>query len=455
MPVDSKHPDYGLKLAAWAKLRDCAVGMEAVKAKGEDYLPMPSGFAAQQDRGAAMYAAYSARAQFPEIFNPTISGMVGMIHRREAEIKMPAALQGIWERATKDGLPLEAFHRKITTELLEVGRFGILADALPEEAGGSLLPYLAGYTAEAIFNWSAARDLFVLSEKDRTRTDEFTWADVQRYRVLRLSNGVYTQQVYTGEDAGALVTPARRGGGGTLDAIPFVVVGARDTNLDPDDPPLLGVADAALAIFRLDADYRHQLFMSGQETLCIIGADDNPSAVGAGVVIGIPLGGDAKYVGPTCNGISAHRTAIADERANAATAGAKVADASKGGVESGEALRIRNVSRTATMVTVALSSAQGLEQALRHAATMIGANPAEVVVTPNLEFVDQLLDPKSAGELVKLWQGGAISYPTLYENLQRGGIASSERSADEEKGLIDAEDPLPAPVPPVPPGAAE
>lgn len=438
MPVDSKHPDFLARLPEWTEMRDCQRGATAVKAKGQEYLPMPSGFAAQEDGGSAMYTAYQTRAQFPDIVAPTTGAMVGMIHRREAEIAMPTSMEGLWERATRDGLPLEAFHRRITTELLEVGRYSILTDVAAE---GADLPFLVGYTAETLLNWSEDRTLFVLDESGRERVDEFDWQDVRRFRVLRLQDGVYTQQPYTGvDDVGEILTPTRRGGA-SLDAIPFVVIGARDTNLDADDPPLLGVARSALAIYRLDADYRHQLFMSGQETFVVIGADSNPTAVGAGVVIGIPLGGDAKYVGPRGTGMDAHRVAIQDERQAAVASGAKVADASKGGVESGEALRIRNVSRTATMVTVAMSSAQGLEKALRHVAVMIGANPAEVVVTPNLEFVDQLLDPKAAGELVKMWQGGAISFETLYENLQRGGIASTEREAADERELIENQEP--------------
>lgn len=440
MPVDTRHPDYVARQPEWVEMRDCQRGATAVKEKGEEYLPMPSGFAVQDDKGIAMYAAYKTRAQFPDIVAPTIGSMVGMIHRREAEITMPDALQGLWERATLDGLPLEAFHRQITTELLETGRYAVLADAPAE---GSDLPYLVGYTAEALLNWSPDRTLFVVDESGRQRVegDEFGWQDVKRYRVLRLAGGVYTQQPYEGTDSvGEIATPTRRGGG-NLDAIPLVVVGARDLNVDPDDPPLLGVARAALAAYRLDADYRHQLYMSGQETFVVIGADDAPSAVGAGVVITMPLGGDAKYVGPSGTGIAAHRLAILDERQAAVSAGAKMADASKGGVESGEALRIRNVSRTATMVTVAVTSAQGLERALRHIAVMVGLNPADIVVKPNLEFVEELLDPKAAAELVKMWQGGAISFETLYENLQRGGIASSERAAGDERELIEGEAP--------------
>jgi len=488
MPVDSKHPDYEDHALEWEVMRDCARGETAVKARSQkfrvypqavaetrtvqnsddpygevdgsrqavvvvgavarpyyvsEYLPMPDGFRFQDDKGYYLYSQYLNRAQFPDILTPTIGGMVGLIHRKEAVIKVPKALEAIFERATPDGMSLEAFHKRVTRELLTTGRFSILPD-FPSD-GSSDVPYLAGYVAEALINWDEEGTMFVLDEssKERKPGDEFEWEDVTRHRVLRLRGETYTQQVYDGDSPQAAVTPSVRGGTG-LDFIPIVTVTATDIKTCPETPPLMGVARASLALFRLDADYRHQLYNTGQETLIISGADGTPDAVGAGVVINLPLGATAAYVGPKGVGISAHRLAISDERGNAVVAGAKMFDETKAGVESGEALRIRFAAQGATLVSVALSSAQGIERALKNAAVMVGANPDEVVVTPNLDFVDAALTGKEASELVKMWQADAMSYETLYENLQRGGIASIERTADDERNLISSEPPPPA-----------
>jgi hypothetical protein len=63
-----------------------------------------------------------------------------------------------------------------------------------------------------------------------------------------------------------------------------------------------------------------------------------------------------------------------------------------------------------------------------------------VVVKPNLSFVDSTLSADEALKLVQVWQNGAISYETLYQNLQRGEIASAERDYEDELKLITAED---------------
>lgn len=139
--VDTKHPLWTAMADKWELMRDTTAGETAVKEAGTTYLPQPSGFKSQPDGGRALYEAYQKRAQFPEIVEPTIRGMVGVIHRTEAQIEMPDAMQPLWEKATKDGLPLEALHRRITAELLTTGRYSLLQ--MPRPKGAICLGLLA------------------------------------------------------------------------------------------------------------------------------------------------------------------------------------------------------------------------------------------------------------------------------------------------------------------------
>ena len=445
MTVSSHHPDYDEYRLEWKLCRDAYRGEQAIKEGGTRYLPMPSGFKTQPDKGVDLYSAYSARAQFPSIMPQTIAGMVGVIHRAEAQIEMPDAMMPLWERATPDGLPLEVLHRRITSELLIAGRYGLLVDV----RDGEPLPMIAGYIAEVLINWDEDGSLIVLDETDYVRTG-FTWIEQPSWRALTIEDGRYVVRVYDFENADAEpVQPSARGGV-PLGEIPFVVANARDLRLEPEIPPLLGVARSAVNIYQLSADYRWQLFMTGQETLFVIDADP-PDIVGAGVIVtlkgGDGLTPDAKYVGPAGTGIAAHRTAILDERQAAVSAGAKLFESNGGGDESGEALRLRYAAETATLTTVAQNSAAALERALRYVAIMMGLDPEAVVVKPNLQFVDTKMAPAEAESLVRVWQEGAISYQTPYASVQAGEIASAERDHDEEMALIDDEEPDRLPTP--------
>lgn len=432
--VKTRHPQVTPERQAEWALMDAAVqGESAIKKAGETYLPMPSGFNGTSNPQAA-YASYRNRAQFPEILAPSVGAMVGIVHDREAQIDMPDAMRFLWEEASGDGLTLEAFHRRITRNLLVFGRYGVLADA--PEMGGN--PFLTGYRAGAVINWD--RDFYVLDESHHARAG-FGWSDVERFRVLELTDGRYVQTVYEGGDLNTGVELAPRGiGGRALDFLPFAVANARDIVPDVETPPLIGVARAAKAIYQLNADYRHQLYMSGQETLVAINGDP-PEHVGAGVVHTMHGAdgalADLKYVAPACTGIAAHLVAIQDAREAAVTAGARMLERDSSTQESGSARKLRFASETANLMSVALVSCGLLERGLRHVAGMLGLNPDDVVVTPPADLLDHTMEPTEAEALVRVWQAGAIGYETLYDNLQRGGIASAERSVEDELRLLD------------------
>lgn len=396
------------------------------------YLPIPGGFIAQWGNGGKqMWRSYMERAQFPSIVAPAINSMVGIIHKSEWRIEMPPAMEFLWENATEDGQSLEAFSRKISRELLLMGRYIIGADR-PAEGGE---PYLVGQKAEAVINWDRA--FYLVDESGYVRTG-FEWEEDIKYRVHQLDeSGRYYQQLIDEreEPLGDPIYPEM----GNLEGVPMVVVGARDVAQTVEQPPLVGAANAALALYRLDADYRHQLYMSGQETL-VIDNGETPEAVGPAVVLELKSTNDspakAYYVSPTCSGIAAHQKAIQDEWENAARAGAKLFD-SGAAQESGEARRMRQNAESATLQTIANSGAAALEMALKKVALMLRLNPDQVTVEPPRKLLDAPMSASDVLQMVQAWREGGFSYQTLYENLQRGQIASDERDVDDELALTN------------------
>ena len=60
----------------------------------------------------------------------------------------------------------------------------------------------------------------------------------------------------------------------------------------------------------------------------------------------------------------------------------------------------------------------------------------DAVYELNTDYNPTGMNAQSLTAMVAAFQGGAISYDTLYENLQRGEIASTERTAQDERKLI-------------------
>jgi hypothetical protein len=393
---------------------------------------MPTGYEGLADGGAKAYVAYRKRAQFPEIMTPSVGAMVGIVHGTEIQIEMPKALNYLHEAADGDKMTLVDMHRRITRGLLVTGRMGLLADA--PEAGGD--PFLALYSGRNLINWD--QDFYVLDET-RYERDGFDWKRVEQYRVLQMIDGAYSQTIYRGKDI-TDVTPVRQGGG-LLDRVPFAAATAKDMGSQIDTPPLIGVARAALAMYQLSADYRLQLFMSGQETLVAINGPA-PDVVGAGVVhemIGTGETGerpDLKYVSPTCSGIAAHKEAIEMNRDAAAQAGARLFDQTANAQESGEARALRYKSETANLQSVAQMSCALLERGLRSIAMMKGLNEADVIVNPPENLLEGSMSPQELASLWSVVKDNGLSYDTFYQLAQRGGIASPDRTANEEFALI-------------------
>jgi hypothetical protein len=439
MTILTVHPDYAEYLDDWKLIRDAMIGERAIKAAGELYLPMPSGFRDDADNGAALYAAYQKRARFGEYLAPTVAGMVGVIHSSEerAKIELPAQLEYLWEGADVSGqTPLEAWHQALTHELISYGRAAVQVTAA--EAGSD--PYLALWSALSVVNWD--EDL-VIFDDSRYERDGFVWKWQERRRVVeRRAEGVIFSTVYVG-DGTEISTSEIRGVSGSPTRFPVVLVNAAKVGAELVPPPVLGVARAAVSEYQLSADYRWQLYMSGQETMVVINGEA-PKAVGAGVVI--ELRGetdgqqpDAKYVGPAGTGIAAHRVAMEDERQQAIAAGAKLLQFDKQAAESGDALKTRFRGHVATLVGIAQASCRALEQALRVVGELKGLSDDQldkILVTPPKDLAEQIMSGTEAEAWTRVRDMGGISSLSLYERLQRGGAINPDRSFEEEQELI-------------------
>lgn len=420
-------------------MRRAYQGEAAIKARAELYLPKPDGWVALGETGTSMYNAYINRARFPEIVSNTIRGMVGVVHNTDWQYNLPG-IESLEESATKDGLTLDMFQRRITTELLTTGRYAVLAEA--PEGGGD--PYLAGYAGESLVNWdnTPGSEFYVLEEIENRR-DDFTWSQVTRSRVLQLEGGAYVQRVYDDSELVEEITPRRGRSGGAVPFIPLVVGGAMDMDLCPDTPPLIGVAKAALAHYQIYADWRLALYMAYQDTLVIHNAANTPDAVGAGTVINLvssEIGKEtrAEYIAPSGSSIEAHERAMDREQQSAIKSGAAMFDNTPRGQESGEARRLRFSAETATVQSIVGSSAAIMERSLRNIARLNGIDAVdEITVEPPKNLLDGQLDAAEIQALVSAWESGAFGYETLYENLQRGRIASMERTAEDEMKLLD------------------
>lgn len=485
MPIDSKNPLYSTHLVDWQQMRDTYRGERIVKKAGRTYLPATAGMLqdgmGSEQPGLKAYEAYRMRARFPDSVRDAVEALLGVMHRKPATIELPAAMEPMRLKATARNESLQALLRRINEEQLKLGRAGLLADV----AESIDMPYISIYNAETIINWDEGRsdgieiqnlNLVSLNETEDERISDFEWEEKQKFRIMLLTRnesdeatidavqgtggslsgdsnepvlnlpqgeGLYQMGVFrdtdTSFDPDQLITPKIRGR--TLSKIPFVFVNSKDVVPEPDDPPLLGLSNLSLAIYRGEADYRQSLFMQGQDTLVVIGEPDSDKSyrVGAGATINLPtVQSDAKFIGVDSQGLPEQRTSLENDYTRAGEKGGQLLDNVSSGQASGESLRVRVSAKTATLNQVAITGAFALENILKIIAEWIGANPDEVVVIPNLDFTDDQMSGKQLTELMAgKTLGAPLSLESIHERMQERSMTS--KTFEEELAQIENE----------------
>jgi hypothetical protein len=445
-------------------MRDVYRGERVVKQQDILYLPPTNGMTMDgmgtNQPGRVAYDSYKMRAVFHDFVKDAVHSMIGKMHVKPPVIKLPKSMERLRERATINGENLENLLRRINEHQLVAGRVGILADIPVNPEPDSDLPYIALYKAEDIINWDDGSieqltlprlNLVILNESEYERTADLTWEWVSKYRALSLGallenedKATYSAAIIQGNSGNTLSQAELKAPsikGKTLDKIPFVIINCKDLVTSPDDPPLLGLAHLSLAIYRGEADYRQNLFQQSQDTFVVIGSGEEEFRVGAGSTLSLPQGGDAKYVGVGSNGLSEQRQSLQNDMLLASHKAGHLIDTRSREKESGDALRTRVSSQTATLNQIALAGAAGLQNLLRTIAEWSGANPEEVIVTPNLDFANEGLNSRTLIELMTAKTMGApISQETIHTLMKDRGLTELEFA--DELAKIESEEPL-------------
>ncbi len=458
------HPSYLKFYTKWEVLQDFYDGEDAVKQKGTQYLPATEGMILDgmnnvTDIGWKNYQSYKNRAMFPEYVREAVEALVGLMHQKEAIIELPPELEYLREKASPEGEPLLALYRRVTVEQVLKGRLGLLAD-LPKNPGNKPQAYIALYCAADILNWdndwqSADREnldlglkMVLLDESGPVRDGMFAWCEQNQYRVLLMDSEyrcAVTENIGGDVPEDEFTTPSIQGHG--FDSIPFVFINSKDLLPDIDTPPLMGLAQSCRAIYLGEADYRQNLYMQSQETLVVTGGVRNPEGqpgepeairTGAGSRIDVDMQGDAKYIGPSSNGLSEQRLALEADRKRAEIKSGQVIQNNGSQMESGSALTTRFNAQSATLNQIVATSAAGMQKILQHIAQLHKADPSKCKVTPNLEFIDFALDGQNFQQLMTARSMGLpLSLQSLHETLADRGLTKLD--FDTEMSRIEQE----------------
>lgn len=457
--VETNHPAYDANVEKWQRCRAAFDGTDAIKGAGALFLPKLS------DQSAAEYDAYVKRAMWYGATARTVEGLVGAVFRKAPTLTFPEKLKDVIDDITRTGTSLESFTKGCLSDILITGRHGVLVDmpVLPEgEVFGDIRPYVAAYDAEDIVNWRVERragvavlTLVVLREGvEKEDADVFVHEPIDggQFRVLRLDEAGYLVEIYRKKkvegqtDEWALfetIVPTQRGK--RLTFIPFQFFGASSLTASPEKPPLLDLVDVNLSHYRSSADLEHGRHFTALPTPWAAGfgvGPDNKLHIGSQTAwLTDEVNAKAGMLEFTGQGLGALETAMETKEKLMAVLGARLLEDRIKGVEAADAMRIRNSGEQSIMQSVVGTVSQGMTNVLQWVIEWAGSETDDVSIQLNRDFVDMRMSPQDAEIIVRLWQGAAITYETMYHNLQQGELTRPGVKAETERQLLEVEQP--------------
>ena len=432
--VSARHYDWLKTYDDREIYRDVIEGTLRLRSKRKQYLPQ---FPAESDDD------YKFRCDTATCFNltkKTRDVMSGLVFREPIKLQddVDPEIVALWENIDNAGTHGDVFCRKAFDASFE--GFGVILVDAPEmqvrtaeeQMRLGMRPYWVFYDADHVINWqyrvnpmSKSKELamIVLQEETFEPTGQFTFEEVERYRVFRIIEDSVTFQVYreveiNGRDEYILES---EGVLPELTQIPVAVVGGLG-----DSPKLLDIALKNLEHFQTYSDYKSLIHKT-----CVplpvgkgveLGGGDSTIVVGGSTMIQTSAQGDFRFAEVSGSSLDVVRTSLNDNREEISLMGLSLlADkTAKVNVTATEAL-LNNIGETAELRVMARSMQDAIELALGHTA-------------------EYLMLPREAGGSVEMgtaWSGERDEYAVQLEDLNlRADIANKLTGIMSQEWII-------------------
>jgi hypothetical protein len=393
----------------------------------------------------------------------TKNALVGAAFRKTPIIELPNGLEYLIDDATGDGLSLEQLAKDELANLLETGRTLLLVDYPQAEDNLTaetvsmldLRATIIPYKAEAIINWKSSiiagrsvLTLVVLMESYIDSSDEFGHESKTQYRVLRLDEQGYSQQLYRDDKPYTEMFYPKKSDGSTFDYIPVTFVGSQNNDPSIDNAPLSDIADVNMAHYCNSADYEESCFITGQPTLFITHSltqeqwsEYNPEGIKIGSRAGHVLGetGSANLLQANPNNLVME--AMRSKEQQMVAIGARIIT-DRGNNETAEGARIRFASENSVLGDIVGNLSSAIKSCIYWCGEFMGVDTDDCVFTINREFYDKMVDPQTIMSLVTLLDRQIVSSQDIFDRLKAGGLIDAERKLEDVKDEVGDLSPL-------------
>jgi len=469
-------PELSERFAQYDMIKDCLAGQEAIKKRGDKYLPRPNA-SDTSDENVSRYNSYLTRAMFYNVTGNTCSGLVGQVFAADPVTEFPDELDPMWDDVTGSNVSMTQQAKRTLSHVLSYGRAGLLTDFPRAKEDGSAFtreevlngfarPTIQFYGATDVINWrfkqvgaKSVLCMVVLNESYTISDDGFEIKRGKAKRVLSLTEeGTYKIEEWrpaedkpeSSEWAVFETIEPQDNSGNKLTYIPFTFVGSQNNDASVDRPPLYDLACINIAHYRNSADYEDSVYMVGQPTPYFAGltkewVDEVLKGVvqlGSRGAVPLPENGSAGLI--QANENSMVKEAMESKERQMVALGAQLVEDKQVQRTLGEA-KMEAASVASTLATCAHNVSAAMAMSIRWACAFYGIEPKEddVIYVLSTDFAIMKMSSEERKMLLMEWQAGIITFSETRAQLRQSGVATmddeeaKEEIAGDQQAAID------------------
>ena len=468
--VDFERPELEPALIQYTKIRDCLLGEDHIKSKGEVYLPRPSYDEDDPENRQDMlrYHNYLLRATFLNATGFTQRTTVGKLFTKPPTVILPEALESLRDDVNGEGLAFEQLIERVAGEIFAFGRGGLYTDfnAMPEGQVSiadteGMSPTLHFVEAENVINWRIDKNtkklVLVVVREPYEEHEQFAVRVNYEYRAFILDEqGLRVEVWRPRSQEGAFAGSGQRfeiykqfrptlPGGEPWDEIPFVCIGSTNNDWTIDPPPLYSLATHDLSLYRNSADLEESAHLVGQATPVATGIRPDWAKKfgltkmrwGSGRFI--PIESPQAKV----ELVQARAQTLLDKLIEEKNKTIRQMGATLFSVETltddqtatgavFQALKLH-----APLITTSRNVIAGVRKAVGYAARYLGIDPDtdEIELRLNSEILDNPLGVTGLRIMMELWRAGIITFEEAREQVEIQGL--SLHNTEEAAKLLE------------------
>lgn len=427
----------------WTLARALLGGTRAMREAGKGMLPKwPN---EEQDA----YDCRLASAVLFPAYKRTVETLVGKPFSKPVTIgdDVPAKIKGWLQDVDLQGRNLDVFGADTMEVALGAGLAGILVDyptkdpsvkTVADERAAGLRPYFIQIHPWQVRGWRATRsagawvlEQLRLMECVEVPDGEFGMKEVEQVRVL--TPGAWA--TYRQNEKKEWIP--FENGITTLKSIPFVPVYGQRLGFMMGRPPLVELAHMNVKHWQSQSDQDTILHVARVPILMVSGIDDDKwtMTVGASAAVKLPTGADMKYVEHTGAAIEAGKVSLDDLKEEMRQAGAELLV-----IKPGTVTATQHANENAVGMCALQRIAKGVEDAL-DAALQIMADWIGEKQGGHVTLFDDYAAQTMAEASMQIVATLPISDETKFEEAQRRGMISPDKTWLDERERLDAQGP--------------